>query len=105
MNKENQSLIDFLQTIPLSSFVLRPSLISNKEAETLHNIWLRGDKDEYGKHIIPNEVDSMQIASLTSKGYLRNQPSRFATKDLMPARLCEFTDRGKEIIKKIILFK
>lgn len=105
MNKENQSLIDFLQTMPLSSFIIHRSPISNKEAQTLYDIWLHGKTDEYGKHIMPEKADPIQIASLTSKGYLRNHPGRFATRDGAIPRLCEFTTKGKDVIQKIILHK
>lgn len=104
MNKENQSLLDFLQTLPLSSFVIR-SPISNKEAQTLYDIWLHGETDEYGKHVIPNDADVNVITELTTKNYIRNIPSRFATRDAVPVRTCEFTKKGREVIQKIILHK
>lgn len=106
MNKENQSLLDFLQTMPLSSFMIQRSPISNKEAQTLYDIWLHGETDEYGKNIVPDKADVMQITSLTTKGYIRNQPSRYATAtENIPQRLCEFTNKGKNVIQKIILHK
>ncbi len=105
MNKQNQSLIDFLQTTPLSSFIIHRSPISNKEAQTLYDIWLHGETDEYGKNVLPDDSDAMQVTSLTTKGYIRNHPSRFATKENIPGRTCEFTDKGKDVIKKIILHK
>lgn len=103
MKKENQSLLDFLQTTPFSSFVLQRHSLSNKEAQALYDIWSKGEKDEYGKHILPNEIDAMQVASLTSKGYIKNQPSRYATSNNVQIRTLEFTNKGKETIKKIIL--
>ncbi len=105
MNKENQSLIDFLQTLPFSSFMVPRSPISNKEAQTLYDIWTYGEKDEYGKYIVPPETDVFSITSLTTKGYMRNHASRFATKDLQTNKTCDFTDKGKNVIQKIILFK
>lgn len=103
MNKENQSLLDFLQTTPLSSFVLRRSPISNKEAQTLYDIWQQG-KDEYGKLVVGGDIDPMTVASLTSKGYVKNDPSRYAL-ERAPVRTLEFTDKGRDVIRKIILFK
>lgn len=105
MNKENQSLIDFLQTLPFSSFSVPRSPISNKEAQALYNIWTHGDKDEYGKYVIPDDIDPFHISSLTSKGYMRNHASRFATIDLRTNKTCDFTDKGRDVIRKIILFK
>lgn len=104
MKKESQSLLDFLQTMPLSSFTIQRSPISNKEAQTLYDIWLHGETDEYGKNVVPDKTDVMQVTSLTTKGYIRNQASRFATRDA-PQRLCEFTNKGKDVIQKIILHK
>lgn len=100
MDKQNQGILDLLQSLPLSSFMATRSLISNKEAQTLYNMWQTGDKDEYGKTIVDSEVDPMQIASLTSKGYVKNTPSRFSNS---PIRLLEFTNKGKDVIKQIIL--
>lgn len=105
MNKENQSLVDFLQTLPFSSFMVPRSPISNKEAQTLYDIWTHGEKDEYGKYIVPEEADAFAITSLTTKGYMRNHASRFATRDLRSNKTCDFTDKGKDVIQKIILFK
>ncbi len=99
MRKENQSLIDFLGTAPMASFTVQRSPISNKEAQTLYDIWKESNKDEYGKHIIGAEIDPMQITSLTTKGYVRNTPDRFGS----PIRVLEFTNKGKDVIKKIIL--
>lgn len=105
MNKENQSLLDFLQTLPFSAFAVPRSPISNKEAQALYDIWRNGQKDEYGKYIIPENIDPTYVTSLTSKGYMRNHASRFATKDLRTNRTCDFTSKGKDVIQKIILFK
>ncbi len=105
MNKENQSLVDFLQTLPFSSFMATRSPISNKEAQTLYDIWTNGEKDEYGKYIVPEDTDAFAITALTSKGYMRNHASRFATRDLKTNKTCDFTDKGKDVIQKIILFK
>lgn len=103
MNKENQSLIDFLQVLPFSSFMVPRSPISNKEAQALYDIWEYGEKDEYGKYIVPENVESMHITSLTSKGYMLNHASRFATRENNST--CDFTNKGKDVIQKIILFK
>lgn len=105
MNKKNQSLVDFLQTLPFTSFMVPRSPISNKEAQALYAIWTHGEKDEYGKYIVPEEVDPFHITSLTSKGYMRNHASRFATRDLQSNKTCDFTDKGKDVIQKIILYK
>lgn len=98
MNKENQSLIDFLGNAPMASFVIQRSSLSNKEAQVLYDIWKQSNKDEYGKHIVDNGIDPFQVVSLTSKGYVRNIPTRFGG-----VKLLEFTNKGKEVIKKIIL--
>lgn len=102
MKKENQSLLDFLSTMPSMSFLVSRSPLSNKEAQAMYDIWLSGQKDEYGKNIIPEHVDHTQVISLTSKGYIRNIPNRFTKKN---GSACEFTQKGKDVIQKIILHK
>ena len=104
MKKENQSLIDFLGTMPAASFLVTRSPISNKEAQALYDIWSNGQVDEYGKFIVPNNIDNFQITSLTSKGYLNNTPNRFAATTAYQSS-CEFTAKAKDVIQKIILYK
>ena len=99
MKKENQSLIDFLQLAPQLTFIVQRSPISNKEAQVLFDVWKQSETDEYGKYIVSSDIDPMQIVSLTSKGYVRNTPTRIEGS----TRLLEFTDKGKEVLKKIIL--
>lgn len=101
MNKKNQSILDILESLPLSSYLLRGSPISNKEAQTLYGLWSNGETDEYGKIIIDSSVDPMQITSLTANGYIKNAPSQYAAP--WAQRTLEFTNKGKEAIKKIIL--
>ncbi len=106
MKKGNQSLLDFLGNAPKASFMVQRSLISNKEAKTLYSIWQDGNKDEYGKHIVDDKIDSMEIVSLTTKGYVRNNPTRyggFPGGRYREPILVEFTNKGKDVIKKIIL--
>ncbi len=105
MDTESQSILDFLRNMPMTSFMVRRSPLSNKEAQTLYDIWSHGEKDEYGKHVLPDDTDSISVVSLTSKGYIRNSPSRYATRDNPISRFCEFTEKGKELIRKIILHK
>ena len=102
--KESQSLIDFLQNIPLAHIVLDRSGLSNREAQTLYNIWTDGDRDEYGRFKISREADPLHVTSLTTKGYVSNNPSRYAA-DFSPTRTLEFTDKGRDVISKIILHK
>ena len=100
MQKEQQSILDFLPSIS-PSFLSRRSVLSNQENKVLYEIWQKSVKDEYGKYILPNEISPTHVSNLVSKGYLRTSGNRLATKD--SARTCEFTDKGKEAIKQIIL--
>lgn len=99
MQRENQSIMDLFQTFPLSSFVFNRSPISNKEAETLYDLWKNGPTDEYGKIVVGSEVDGTQIANLTTQGFIRNTRHN----NTASQRLLEITNKGKEVIKKIIL--
>lgn len=100
MNKQSQSLLDFINVIPLQSLVLfGRSPVSNKEATTLYNLWRESDRDLYGNIIIPTSSDPTAIAALTTKGMIKSKNS-FTIGD---KRLLEITKKGKEIIKNIIL--
>jgi len=100
MNKSAQSILDLLglqdmRTQPSNlpvQIILRRSPVSNDEATALFAIW-NSDKDPYGKHQIPNQVDANVVANLSSKSIIKNDFQNH----------CEITDKGKEIIKHIIL--
>ncbi len=104
MDKSNQSLVDFLQTLPLSSFMIERNALSNKEAQTLYDLWSTGEVDEYGRLVVGTRVDPMQIASLTTKGYVSNHPNKYII-GRVPTRTLELTKKAKEVIRKIILHK
>ena len=104
MNKENQSLLEFLENLPMSSFVMDRNMLSNKEAQTLYDLWAKGEVDEYGRLSVGPEIDGMQITALTTKGYILNHPSRYVV-GRVPERTLELTKKAKEVIKKIILHK
>jgi len=103
MKKKAQSLLDFINVFPLQSIQIVPrSPITDKEAKSLLSVW-NGEKDPYGYRIIPEDADPIVIASLTSKGMLKNKPmSRIGSGDA-PVRTVEITDKGKTIIRNIIL--
>ena len=54
MVKEGQSMLDFINYLPLQAIKIIRSPISNKEAQTLYDIWSNGDRDEYGGIIVPS---------------------------------------------------
>ncbi|KKN06106.1 hypothetical protein LCGC14_1080650 [marine sediment metagenome] len=98
MTKKGQSILDFLYTLPLDVLNAVPRApVSNKEAQSLYNIW-KGDKDDYGRSLIPNEVDPLQVAALTSKGMVKSHPI-----SLSGIKAVDITAKGKEIIRNIIL--
>lgn len=100
MNKQNQSLLDLINVVPLQSVVLFRSPVSNKEATALYKLWQESDRDVYGNIIIPQSSDPTLIASLTTKGMVESKTNSFVIGD---KRLLEVTKKGKEIIKNIIL--
>ena len=98
INKKGQSILDFLHALPLDILQTVPRApISNKEAQTLYSIW-KGDKDEYGRSLVPIDVDPLQVAALTSKGIVRSHPI-----NLNGIKAVDITNKGKEIIQNIIL--
>lgn len=101
MNKQSQSLLDFINVVPLQSLVLLGrSPVSNKEATTLYNLWRESERDLNGNIIAPLSSDPTTIASLTTKGMLKSKLNGYTISD---NRLLEITKKGKEIIKNIIL--
>lgn len=103
MKKKAQSLLDFINVLPLQSIQIVPrSPVTNKEAQALFGIW-NSDRDEYGNCIVPEDADPMTVAALTTKGMIKNKPiSRVGSGD-MPIRLVEITDKGRHIVRNIIL--
>ncbi len=102
MNKEAQSIL--FNVFPMQAINMRQSPISNKEAQSLYEIW-KSDKDEYGKFIVPDKIDPMQVASLKSKGVIRSPQSRFPSVMVSATkRSVDITDMGKQVIRNIILY-
>ncbi len=102
MIKEGQSLLDFINFLPLQAVIRKRAPLSNKEAQALYTIW-GGDKDRYGNILVPDEVDAVLVASLTSKGIIQSKPSMAAVLGGL-GRSVEITKVGKEIIRNIILY-
>jgi DNA-binding MarR family transcriptional regulator len=99
MNKQSQSI--FFNFLPLQSVNISRSPLSNKEAQTLYDIW-KSDKDVYGKFIVSDDIDSFQVSSLKTKGYVRAPDDRFNIKE-SKVPYVEITDKGKQVIRNIIL--
>ena len=98
MNKKGQSILDFLNSLPMDILKAVPRApVSNKEANTLYKIW-EGDKDEYGRIIVPDDIDPLQVAALTSKGMIKSHPV-----SLVGKKAVDITSKGKEVIKNIVL--
>ena len=92
-----------LTFFPLQSIQIVPrSPITDKEAKALFAVW-NSEKDSYGYLIVPEEVDPMVMASLTSKGLVKNKPMSRVGAGGAPVRTVEITDKGKTIIRNIIL--
>ncbi len=101
MYKQSQSIL--FNIFPMQAVNMRRSPISNKEAQSLYEIW-KSDKDEYGKFIVPDKVDSIQVANLTTKGVIRSPQSRYPGVSASTRRAVDITDMGKKIIRNIILY-
>jgi len=95
MNKQGQSLLDFVMHFP--GVVMRRPAVSNTEAECLYKIWSEGEKDEYGHVILPSGVDQMQLAALNSKGMVLVKSNGFNNRSV------EITKKGEGVIRNIIL--
>lgn len=98
MHKIGQSILDFINMFPIEILKAPRASISNQEANALYEIW-KHDRDEYGRSVVPENVDAMIVASLTSKGMIKSHPIPLLSKSVV-----EITKKGKEVVKKIILF-
>lgn len=106
MIKISQSLLDFINFLPLQGLSVRRSPLSNREAQVLYDLWT-GDRDPSGKVIVPDHIDALQISALTTKGMVKNSPSTHALAAVsghyVPNRTLEITSPGREVIRNIIL--
>jgi hypothetical protein len=101
MTKSAQSLLELFNLLSgETTFVLFKSPVTNHEAQSLYKLW-SGDKDEYGRIRVPDDVDSSIIRSLADKKLLRNVDLRLATQK---QPLIEITEEGQKIIRDIILY-
>lgn len=97
MIKKGQAILDFLNSLPLEILQVIPRApVNNKEAQTLYDIW-KGDKDEYGRSLVPDSIDPLQVAALTSKGMIKSRPVH-----LGGIKTVDITAKGKEVIRNII---
>ncbi len=103
MTKQGQSLLDFINYLPLQSVNLRRSPISNKEASVLYGIWDSSPRDKQGSLLVPDNVDATTVASLTSKGLIESSPS-IASILGSQQRAIRITPKGQSIIKNIVLY-
>lgn len=95
MKKQSQnSLLDF---IPMA-FVNRSSDLSPIEASTLYSMWKKNETSHTLE--VPSEADSLVVASLITKGFLKPSSSKFG---LNSKQVVSVTSLGKEIIKKLVL--
>ena len=85
---------DILKNIlPLSAIDASRDMLNNAESEALFTLWKSAEKQS-GKPIIPLDTDRILLSSLKYKGYIEHDGS-----------LLDFTNRGKEAIRTIILGK
>ena len=97
MRKYSQSLLDFINILPLKGLAITRSPISNKEAQALYDIW-QGQTSKNSS--VPEHVDPILVAALTTKGMIK---SKFGLLMDSSPRNIEITPQGREIIRNIIL--
>lgn len=101
MKKQSQSLLDFINYLPLQAIQNNRSTITKKEAELLFDIFESASQDEYGNSIVPNAANQMILSSLISKGYVDSKYDGLTLGSVQ--RAVVITKKGKEIIKTMIL--
>ena len=83
---------DILRNIlPLNAIDASRDIMNTVESDTLFSLWKNAEKQQ-GKATIPLDADRLVISSLKYKGYIEHD-----------GRLLDFTKRGKEAIRSIIL--
>jgi len=100
MNKQSRSLWEYL-VLPVFSPTQRRTSVSEREARVLYDIFKSG-RDSNGKIVLPQDIDNTVVSSLTTKGYIVNQPSRIAIGN-QALRTVDFTDKGRLLVRNLIL--
>ena len=101
LSKSAQSLMNLFDMLSGENSLLFSSPVSNKEAQTLYDIWRHSNKDEYGRIRVPEGTDSFTLSSLADKRMIRKVDMRLANVGRHP--LVEITKEGQQIIRDIIL--
>jgi len=102
MIKQSQSLIDFINYLPLHSDLLRQDILTASEKEALMDIW-NGNRDGEGNVVLSDSVNHIQVTALTTKGLIEN---KFATSPKTSYyKTVVITPKGQEVIKNIVLTK
>lgn len=96
MIKKSQSLLDFINIIPLQALITQRSPVTNKEASALYAIF-QGEKTSSGNIVIPYNIDNTVVTALVTKGFIKSKNV------LSTNRTVEITKKGKDIIRNIIL--
>ena len=83
---------DILRNIlPLSAIDTRRDVLTKEEADALFNLWKEASETN-GRFSIPLNADRMKMAALRTKGYIESDSISI-----------DFTQKGKEAIKQIVL--
>lgn len=97
MRKTQQSLINL---IPIQSLLARDQ-INRKEADALLKIW-NGSTDQYGRHVIPQDVDSLAVSALMAKGLIKSTTVGHVVGHNQMSSV-ELTRQGQNIIRDLVL--
>lgn len=84
--------------IPLQALGLTTTL-NSKSASTLMQIF-EGDRDHYGRCIVPQAVDALDVVDLIDKGYLKNAAYPYLAS---ATNVVDITAQGKQLLKSLIL--
>lgn len=101
VNRNSQFFSNLVNILPMQGVVGRSHPLTTKEAKVLMEIW-ESETDQQGNKLIPITSDAKCIESLIEKGVLLNSSKRAISLYPVGNRVA-FTDRGKNLIKTIIL--
>lgn len=102
MKKTAQSLLDFINVMPLQSVQNAKNATTSKEIKALYEIW-NNKTDDNGSFMVPTELDPLIIASLSTKQMIKNKPLGRLGANSSITRTVEITDKGRSIIRNLIL--
>ena len=89
---------DLFSVLPINAMSMN-TVLSAKEKAALVRL-SEANKDQYGRIIVPSNVDPMAIIKLLENGYIKNAAYPYTSRS---TNVVELTKEGKDTITKLLL--